>query len=138
MTPEQDQRVRAIFEEVLKADPAGRAALLDELCAGDLARSAEVERLLADDERASRDKFLTPPAAPAQGADGGRRFPFRLQDSKCTFSARIAATRLGWSTCPSLTRRWSAPPAGRPSNWSESRPPPGVLARSRGGWAASS
>ena len=51
MTPERGQRVYAIFEEGLRCDPAGRAALLDELCAGNAELRAEVERLLADDER---------------------------------------------------------------------------------------
>jgi hypothetical protein len=71
MNAERSERLYAVFDAVLKADdPAGRAALLDELCAGDPALRAEVERLLADDERASRDRFLTRLDEPA-GAVGG-------------------------------------------------------------------
>src|SRR5262249_37023617 len=46
MTPGRGVRVPAIFEAALACDPAGRAALLDELC-GDVELRAEVERLLA-------------------------------------------------------------------------------------------
>ena len=52
MTPERGERVYEVFEAALECDPAGRAALLDELCGGDPELRAEVERLLADDERA--------------------------------------------------------------------------------------
>jgi serine/threonine protein kinase/Tfp pilus assembly protein PilF len=64
MTPERSQRVYAVFQEALQCDPAGRAALLDELCAGDPGLRAEVGRLLADGERASQDNFLMPPGVP--------------------------------------------------------------------------
>src|SRR5262249_1979523 len=58
---------------------AGRAALLDGLCAGDPALRAEVEQLLADDERASRDRFLAPPGVPGRDADDDRPSPLRLR-----------------------------------------------------------
>jgi len=58
MTPERGQRVYADFEAALNCDAAGRAALLDELCAGDPELRAEVERLLAQDAEAAQDRFL--------------------------------------------------------------------------------
>jgi WD40 repeat protein/tRNA A-37 threonylcarbamoyl transferase component Bud32/tetratricopeptide (TPR) repeat protein len=61
MNPEHEQRVYAIFEAALRCDRAGQAALLDDLCGGDAALHAAVKRLLADDERASQDHFLTLP-----------------------------------------------------------------------------
>jgi WD40 repeat protein/tetratricopeptide (TPR) repeat protein/tRNA A-37 threonylcarbamoyl transferase component Bud32 len=72
MNPERGQRVHAIFEAALRCDPAGRAALLDAVCGDDPELRAEVVRLLADDERASRDRFLAAPTPPGQG-DGGHR-----------------------------------------------------------------
>jgi hypothetical protein len=61
MTPEGGQRVFAVFEAALERVPAGRAALLDELCAGDPELRAEVDRLLAQDADAERDRFLETP-----------------------------------------------------------------------------
>src|SRR5262249_5967006 len=72
MNSERDQRVYAIFNEVRLCDPAGRAARLAELCGDDPELRAEVERLLDDDERASRGGFLEDPATPGR-VDGGRR-----------------------------------------------------------------
>ena len=63
MSPERGQRVYAVFEAALKCDPAGRAALLEELCAGDPELRVEVERLLAQDAEAERDRFLATPAS---------------------------------------------------------------------------
>jgi WD40 repeat protein/tRNA A-37 threonylcarbamoyl transferase component Bud32 len=59
MNPEHETRVHDIFELLLRCDPPGRAARIDELCGGDAALRTAVERLLADDQRASRDHFLT-------------------------------------------------------------------------------
>jgi WD40 repeat protein/tRNA A-37 threonylcarbamoyl transferase component Bud32 len=72
MNPERNQRVYTVFEAALRCDPAGRAALLDTLCGEDTELHAEVERLLADDERASRDRFLATPIPPGQGELGHR------------------------------------------------------------------
>jgi serine/threonine protein kinase len=46
--------------------------LLETLCGDDTELRAEVERLLADDERASRDRFLTDPSPPGGGDEGQR------------------------------------------------------------------
>jgi serine/threonine-protein kinase len=72
MNPERSQRVYTVFEAALRCDPAGRAALLETMCGEDTELRAEVERLLADDERASRDRFLTDRAPPGQGGEGQR------------------------------------------------------------------
>ena len=58
MTPERGQRVYAVFDAILKCDPARRAALLEGLCIGDTELRAEVERLLTRDADAKRDRFL--------------------------------------------------------------------------------
>jgi serine/threonine protein kinase len=58
MKPEHGQRIYAVFEAALKIEPARRAALLANLCAGDAKLRAEVERLLAQDAEAERDRFL--------------------------------------------------------------------------------
>ena len=76
MNPERFQRIYTVFDAALRCDPAGRAALLDTLCDGDTELRAAVERLLADNEGASRDPFLTDPAPPGQGDQG---HPARLR-----------------------------------------------------------
>ena len=79
MTPERGRQIYEIFEATLRCDPSGRATLLDELCGGDVDLRAEVERLLADDERAGRDDFLNPADSPGRDADGVRLSPFQLR-----------------------------------------------------------
>jgi hypothetical protein len=79
MNPERNQRVYTVFEAALRCDPAGRAALLETLCGDDSGLRAEVERLLADDERASRDRFLTDLSPPGQGGEGRRPALFGLR-----------------------------------------------------------
>jgi hypothetical protein len=78
MAPERGQQVADIFEAVLKCDPAGRAALLDHLCACDLELRAEVERLLVDDAQASRERFVSPPDAAGREVGADRLAPLRL------------------------------------------------------------
>ena len=68
MRPECGQRIHAVFEAALKSDPDGRAALLEELCAGDPELRAEVERLLVQDAKAERDGFLATPASTERDA----------------------------------------------------------------------
>ena len=55
MTPERATRIYEIFQAVLECAPSDRAALLDAMCGADLDVRTEVEKLLSDDERASRD-----------------------------------------------------------------------------------
>ena len=72
MTPERWRQIGELFEAAVRIDPAGREAWLRAACGGDDDLRAEVGRLLAQDERADRDGFLTPPEAdgPASGSDG--------------------------------------------------------------------
>jgi WD40 repeat protein/tRNA A-37 threonylcarbamoyl transferase component Bud32 len=68
MNPDRSAQVYRLFEAALRCDPADRATLLDAGCGGDAELRGEVERLLAEDERASRDRFLAAPAPAAAGA----------------------------------------------------------------------
>jgi serine/threonine-protein kinase len=62
MTPERWRRIDDLFDAALQRAPAEREPWLREACGGDEELRAEVGRLLAGDERAARDGFLTPPA----------------------------------------------------------------------------
>ena len=79
MTPERWRQIDDLFDAALRLDPAGREPWLREACGGDDDLRAEVGRLLAQDERADRDGFLTPPeaAGPPAGSDGDLAAPRR-------------------------------------------------------------
>ena len=62
MTPGWWQQVYDLFSEAIALDPDERNSLLERRCAGDPQMRAEVERLLASDERAEQERFLIPPA----------------------------------------------------------------------------
>ncbi|HEU4564940.1 MAG TPA: protein kinase [Gemmatimonadaceae bacterium] len=51
-SPDEWRRLEPLIDSVLDADPARRAALIAELSGGDAARMAELERLVAECERA--------------------------------------------------------------------------------------
>src|SRR5207253_2498880 len=61
--PERWRRLDDLFDAALRLDPAAREAWLRGACGDDDGLRAEVDRLLAQDERADRDGFLTPPEA---------------------------------------------------------------------------
>ena len=61
MTPERWQRIKAVFEEALQRAPAERQHLLKSRCAGDHSLRAEVDAMLAADDRAA--SFIEAPAA---------------------------------------------------------------------------
>ena len=61
MTPERWQQVTALFEGALERPAAERADFLAGACGADLSLQAEVEKLLAQSDRASREAFLLPP-----------------------------------------------------------------------------
>ncbi len=69
MTSARGQRVYALFEAALNCDPPGRGALIKELSGDDPQLSAEVERLLAQDAEAERDRFLATPAPTERDAE---------------------------------------------------------------------
>ncbi len=60
MTPERWRQIDDLFDAALRLDPAERAAWLGAACRGDDDLRAEVDRLLAQDQRAERDGFLAP------------------------------------------------------------------------------
>src|SRR2546427_12412825 len=60
MTPEEWERVKQIFDGALAEAPADRAAFVQSKCGEDSYIRSEVERLLAEHERASG--FLEPPS----------------------------------------------------------------------------
>ncbi len=63
MTPARWQQVYDLFLEVHRIVPAARLTLLEQRCAGDPELRAMVDHLLASDEQADRDGFLTLPAS---------------------------------------------------------------------------
>ena len=68
MTPERWRQIDDLFDAALRVSPAEREAWLRGTCGDDELR-AEVGRLLAQDERADRDGFLTPPEASVRPTD---------------------------------------------------------------------
>ncbi len=72
MNADRDQRLYEVFQTVHVRDPAERVTLLDQLCAGDPELRTAVERLLAHDAEAERDRFLMPSTLSGQGEPGGR------------------------------------------------------------------
>jgi serine/threonine-protein kinase len=63
ITPQDWEQLAPLVDRLLDATPAQRPALLDELCAGDPVRRAELERLVEECERP--DPLLDLPAAEA-------------------------------------------------------------------------
>ncbi|MFI5456164.1 MAG: serine/threonine-protein kinase [Isosphaerales bacterium] len=66
MTPKRWHEIDNIFDAALRVDPAERDDWLDRACGRDGDLRAEIDRLLAQDERAAREGFLTPPEAPVR------------------------------------------------------------------------
>ncbi len=70
MSPERWHVIRSLFDEAVRCEPRDRESLLRDRCAGDNEMRAAVERLLADDERARREEFLSLPDSPPGGNAG--------------------------------------------------------------------
>ena len=64
MTPEEWRRVNELFESAVRLDADARDSWLEQACGRDDRLRAEVDRLLAHDERVNRDLFLRPPEGP--------------------------------------------------------------------------
>ena len=79
MTPERWRQVGELFEAAVRIDPAGREPWLRAACGGDDDLRAEVGRLLAQDERADRVGFLTPPEATGPPPDRTTSWPPRAE-----------------------------------------------------------
>jgi eukaryotic-like serine/threonine-protein kinase len=85
MTPERWRRIDELFAGALRLDPAARDAWLREACGDDEGLRAEVARLLDQDEKATRDRFLITPEPPGRAPEqtgswyshGGHRTPRR-------------------------------------------------------------
>ena len=108
MTPESWRRIDELFDAALRLDPAERDVWLRGACADDDGLRAEVCRLLAQDERADRDGFLTPPDATGPPPGSTQSWPHRvavrlsqepgpitpaedaLDDASCGFTPRAA------------------------------------------------
>ncbi len=81
MTPERWQQIGELFKAAVRIDPAGREAWLRAACGGDDDLRAEVARLLAQDERADRVGFLTPPEPTAPPPEPTTSWPPRAEVS---------------------------------------------------------
>src|SRR4051794_33144981 len=75
MTPGRSRRIDELYAGALRIDPAGRDAWLRGACGDDEGLRAEVARLLDQDERAARDRFLTTPGSPAPAPDRTGSWP---------------------------------------------------------------
>src|SRR5437868_7194644 len=71
-TGERWERLAELFHAARALDPSERARFLDAACAGDAAMRADVERLLAADERAGGRGFIEAPAVASLGTSLGR------------------------------------------------------------------
>src|SRR5262249_2809702 len=69
MTPQRWQRINELFEAASRIDPSRRQDWLEGVCDAEL--RDDVARLLANDERARREGFLTLKTAPGQAIDPG-------------------------------------------------------------------
>ena len=89
LDPERWRRVSRLYDEVVELDGAERAAYLEQACSGDPRLRAEVEELLASDERMGA--FLERPA----GEDGGTLMS-RLADGETPLEVeRAPGSRIG-------------------------------------------
>jgi eukaryotic-like serine/threonine-protein kinase len=79
VTPERWRRIDDLFDVAIRLDPSAREAWLRGACGADDGLRAEVGRLLAQDDLADRDGFLTPPEAVERPSDRTRDWP-RVRD----------------------------------------------------------
>jgi hypothetical protein len=129
MTPERWRQIGALFEAAVRIDPAGREAWLVAACGGDDDLRAEVGRLLAQDERASRVGFLTPPEATVPPPDPTANWPPRAETPSLESSATGLPKGAPVDDMGGFTPRQAiAPQAGRHAI---SEPPAVVRARLR-------
>ena len=114
MTPERWRRIDELFDAALRLDPAEREAWLRGACGDDDDLRAEVGRLLAQDERADRDGFLTPPEATGPPPARTESWPPRVDRPP------LAGARAG--SPPPRTLRPTAPVASPPGRRSRRTP----------------
>jgi len=75
MTPERWSQIGDLFDAALGLEHSQREAWLQRVCGGDEDLRAEVSRLLAHDERANGEGFLTPPGTAAGSPDPTGTWP---------------------------------------------------------------
>jgi serine/threonine-protein kinase len=80
MTPGRWRLVGELFEAAVRIGPVGREDWLRHACDGDEELRAEVRRLLAQDQQADRDGFLTPPEPAESLWDRTPTWPRHLED----------------------------------------------------------
>jgi eukaryotic-like serine/threonine-protein kinase len=129
MTPDRWREIGELFDAAVRIDPAGREAWLGAACGGDDDLRAEVGRLLAQDERASRVGFLTPPEATVPPPDPTANWPPRAETPSLESSATGLPKGAPVDDMGGFTPRQAiAPQAGRHAI---SEPPAVVRARLR-------
>ena len=97
MTWERWRAIYSLFDEAVRCAPPDRDNLLSERCAGDKGLQSAVELLLADDELARRESFLSlPDLAPTVAAGPA---PGTAICPQCR-AARLAADPADGSVCP--------------------------------------
>ncbi len=80
MTPERWLRIDDLFDAAIRLDAPEREAWLRAACGDDDGLRAEVSRLLAQDDLADRDGFLTPPDTVERTRDWPRANESRARD----------------------------------------------------------
>jgi eukaryotic-like serine/threonine-protein kinase len=104
MTPKRWRRIDELFDAALLLGPAERAAWLRDGSGGDADLRREVGRLLAQDERAEGEGFLTPPEVTDRAAEEtnswhshGKRRPLRGPEPIAHAEAGSVAGASGFS-----------------------------------------
>jgi hypothetical protein len=69
MTPKRWTRIGELFAAALKIEPAKRGSWLLTACGGDAKLHAELARLLDQDERATRERFLSAPDSTTRASE---------------------------------------------------------------------
>jgi eukaryotic-like serine/threonine-protein kinase len=104
MTPERWSRISAIFDAALELAPRRRSAFIAQECGEDAGLRAEVERLLAEDERTKGllDEPVLPPSAASREPNGGSASPEtetspigRLIQGRFAIRARLGGGGMG-------------------------------------------
>ena len=129
MTPERWHQIGELFKLAVQIDPAGREAWLRAACGRDDDLRAEVARLLAQDERADRVLFLTPPEPTAPPPEPSTSLPPRVEVSPRRPGPVAPAGDAPADATDGFTPRQAIAPQARPHTISE--PPEVVRARLR-------
>ncbi|MDR3635058.1 MAG: serine/threonine-protein kinase [Isosphaeraceae bacterium] len=75
MTTQRWRQISDLFDAALRLEPAERGDWVRGACGADDELRAELDRLLADDDEASRTGFLTPPDTPRPAPDPTASWP---------------------------------------------------------------